>query len=327
MNSKHISTRAHFNDLLIGMEREHGTRDTCVHFLECLKEALRYTDFCSTDDLKKQFTDFYELFTHMKPRMAIIQNYMDDILEHMLENPSDDPTALVQTMVLEIEQADEDNAKRNIQLVKEACKLVSKGDRILIHNHSHTVLDVLDKSFDAKKKFEVIVAEQDATRTLDCIKYLKDHDIPFVVVPEFMLSFLEQDISCMLIGAVTLKHDMHFVVNAGTKAVVSEMNAAKIPVYLMLSTNKFSYWETKKAHQTQKTIKNIPHPDGTFTYERIKFSHDRLPMDQITKIVTEEGIFTPEELKKVYKTKLAEYLALHEDLARQGAEASQESVD
>jgi len=309
------------------MERDHGTRDTCVHFLECLKEALQYTEFRSGDDLKKQFADFYEVFTHMKPRMAIIQNYMDDILEHMLANPSDDPLALVHAMALEIEQADEDNTERNMRLIKEACKLVSGGERILIHNHSHTVLDVLDKSFNTKKKFEVIVAEQDATRTLDCIKYLKEHDIPFVVVPEFMLSFLEQDISCMLIGAVTLKHDMHFVVNAGTKAVVSEMNAAKIPVYLMLSTNKFSYWETKQAHQTQKTIKNIPHPDGTFTYERIKFSHDRLSMDQIDKIVTEEGTYTPEELKKVYKTKLADYLALHEDLARKGEEIARGSTD
>jgi translation initiation factor 2B subunit (eIF-2B alpha/beta/delta family) len=166
------------------------------------------------------------------------------------------------------------------------------------------------------KKFDVIVAEQDPDRTLDVIKYLKDHDIPCVVVPEYMLSSMESDIGCFLIGAVTLKHDMHFVVNAGTKAVVSEMNVAKIPVYLMLTTNKFSYWQTKSAHQTLKTVKSVHHPHAEFAYERIKFSHDRLPLGQIDRIITEEGVFTPEQLKAIYKAKLDAYHELHRDLAK-----------
>lgn len=316
MNSKFVSARSHFNELLIGMEHDHGTRDTCVHFLECLKDALRHTDFRDAEDACRQFTVFYDIFTHLKPRMAIIQNYLDDILEHMSERKDADLQGVIQSIIDEVEQSEKDNAQRNLKLKKDAVQLIQNNSHVLVHNHSHTVLDVLDMANRTHKKFDVIVAEQEAARTLDIVKYLKEHGIPFYVVPEYMLSCLEVDISCMLIGAVTLKNDMHFVVDAGTKAVVSEMNVAGIPVYLMLTTNKFSYWKTKPALQTQKTVKSVAHPHADFSFERIKFSHDRLPLSQVDKVLTEEGMFTPDQLKDVYRRKFEEYQQMHCEIAR-----------
>ena len=241
MNSSHVSARSHLNAILVDMEREHGTRDTCVHFLECLKGALDNTRFRDAADVRKQFSDFYDLFTCMKPRMAIIQNYLDDVLERLPEGDAD-PSAVVASMIELVRSAEADNVERNERLKHEAMKLVQHRSTVLVHSHSHTVLETLDMANNTHKKFNVIVAEQESSRTLDVLKFLNARGIPFTVVPEYMLSCVEMDIGCMLIGAVTLKHDMHFVVDAGTKAVVSEMNAAKIPVRLMLTTNKFSYW-------------------------------------------------------------------------------------
>jgi translation initiation factor 2B subunit (eIF-2B alpha/beta/delta family) len=304
----------HFNDLLVNMEREHGTRDTCVHFLECLKGALDHTRFRNADDVRRQFADFYALFTCMKPRMAIIQNYLDDVLEHLAPGETD-AAAIIGRMIGDVRAAEEDNAKRNEKLKKEAVKSVRHQGTILVHSHSHTVLETLELAAHTHKKFDVIVAEQETSRTLEVAKFLNARGIPFVVVPEYMLSSVEMDIGCMLIGAVTLKHDMHFVVDAGTKAVVSEMNAAHIPVHLMLSTNKFSYWKTKPALQTVKTVKNVTHPHAGFAFDRIKFSHDRLPLDQVTKVITEDGTYDPAGLRVLYREKLEEYKKLHHDLA------------
>lgn len=315
MNSKFVSARSHFNDLLIGMEHDHGTRDTCVHFLLCLKDALRHTTFRNAEDARHQFETFYDIFTHMKPRMAIIQNYLDDILEHMSELHETDLEQTIGSIIAQIEESEADNEERNMRLKKEAVRNIQNNSRILVHNHSHTVLDVLDMASKTHKHFDVIVAEQEASRTLDVVKFLQEHGIPFVVVPEYMLSCLEVDISCMLIGAVTLKNDMHFVVDAGTKAVASEMKLANIPVYLMLTTNKFSYWKTKPALQTQKTVKSIAHPHADFSFDRIKFSHDRLPLSLVDKVITEEGIYTPDQLKEDYAKKFQEYQDMHRQIA------------
>ena len=315
MNSKHITVRNHFNDLLVGMEREHGTRDTCIQFLEALQAALRATAFKGGGDLRRQFEDFYDLFAPLKPRMAIIQHYLDVLIEHLDENPRADAGGLIEEMIAAIHDARADNAAQNAKLLKEAVKLIPSCGRVLVHSHSRTVLDTLDLARRTHKKFEVIVAEQETARTLDVVRFLQERDIRFIVVPEYMLSSLEVDISCLLIGAVTLKHDMHFVVDAGTKAVVSEMRLAKIPVQLMLTTNKFSYWNTRKASQTVKTIKSIAHPHADFCFDRVKFSHDRLPLDLVDRIVTEEGGFPPDRMREVYRRKLADYRALHARLA------------
>lgn len=316
MNSKFINDREHFNALLIGMEHDVGTRDTCIHFLASLQTALLETKFKSAEDARAQFSAFYEMFTHLKPRMAIIQHYLDNVLECACTTDRQTLTELLQVMVEVIQRAEKDNELHNDELKHRALHAIPGNGRILIHSHSHTVLDTLDLAKHTHKKFSVIVAEQEASRTLDIAKFLNERQIPFTVVPEYMLSSVEMDISCMLIGAVTLKHDMHFVVDAGTKAVVSEMNAAKIPVFLMLTTNKFSYWKTKPALQTQKTVKSIAHPHAHFSFERVKFSHDRLPLSQVNHIITEEGIFSPKDLMKHYKQKLAEYQERHLDIAK-----------
>lgn len=316
MNSKFITARQNFNDLLIEMEHDHGTRDTCVHFMVCLAKALEETRFKSASDVRRQFAEFYEMFTHLKPRMAIIQHYLDCVLEKAADSCGEDRQALIAGLTEEIRRTEHDNRERNDRLTHAAVRIIPAHGHILVHNHSHTVLDALELASHTHKRFSVIVAEQESSVTLDIAKYLNDRKITFSVVPEYMLSSIEMDISCMLIGAVTLKHDMHFVVDAGTKAVVSEMNAAGIPVYLMLTTNKFSYWKTKVAHQTQKTVKSIAHPHADFSFERVKFSHDRLPLKQVTKVITEEGIFSPDELKELYQTKLKEYRQLHREIAK-----------
>ncbi len=316
MNSKHVHERVHFNELLIGMEHALGTRDTCIHFLASLETALDETRFKDAKDIRTQFNGFYEMFTHLKPRMAIIQHYLDSVLEAAISCPDKSPQELIRLMAKTIREAEQDNAARNETLKHVALRSVQANAQILIHSHSHTVLDTLELAKKSHKRFSVIVAEQETSRTLDIAKFLNDKGISFTVVPEYMLSCMEMDIGCMLIGAVTLKHDMHFVVDAGTKAVVSEMNAAKIPVYLMLTTNKFSYWKTKPALQTQKTVKSIAHPHAHFSFDRVKFSHDRLPLSQVNRIITEEGTFTPQELTAIYKNKLAEYQELHREIAK-----------
>lgn len=316
MNSNLLNERAHFNDLLIAMEHDLGTRDTCIHFLTSLEAALNETRFKNAKDVRAQFSGFYEMFTHLKPRMAIIQHYLDSVLEGVVCDETAGPDELIRTMTATIREAEKDNAKRSDRLKHVALQSIRANAHILIHSHSHTVLDTLELASHTHKKFSVIVAEQEASRTLDIAKFLNERKIPFTVVPEYMLSSVEMDITCMLIGAVTLKHDLHFVVDAGTKAVVSEMNAAKIPVYLMLTTNKFSYWKTKAALQTQKTVKSIAHPHADFSFERVKFSHDRLPLSQIDHVITEEGIFSQKQLLECYKRKLAEYQELHRDIAK-----------
>lgn len=264
MSSDVEQQRKHFGELLLALEHDLGTRDTCVNFLESFKDALRLTKFKNAHDIRVQITEFYSMFADVKPRMAIIQNYLDDVLDKVVDIKTDEPETLIECLLAEIAEAEEDNIVRCKNLMTHAMKLIPEKGKILVHSHSHIVLDSLAEAKRAGKHFEVVVAEQETERTLDIIHMLKNANIAFTVVPEYMLSYIEEDIACMLIGAVTLKADHILAVDAGTKAVVSEMNAAGVPVHLMITTNKFSYWKTTSAPQTIKTVKSLQHTRGGF---------------------------------------------------------------
>lgn len=301
------SSAEHFGQVLLQIERDLGTRDACENFLECFKDALRLTKFKSADDVRSQVKEFCAMFVDVKPRMAIVQNYLNDVLEMILETEDCQCEDLVERVIAEVNEAEEDGHARASRLNRHAVSLLPQEGKVLVHSNSHTVLDAVCEARRMGKRFEVVVAEQDAEYTLDVIHRLQAGKVPFTVVPEYMLSYLEDDICCAVIGAVTLKADYVLAVHAGTKAVVSEMNTAKIPVYLLLTTNKFSFWKSQSAPQTVKTVKTLHHERGGFLYDRIKFSHDRLPLEQVDKIVTEDGVFDGEGLKGAFEKLLDEY--------------------
>lgn len=87
MNSSiSLSHRAHFSELLLSMEHDFGTRATCRDFLQGLRKALLITTLKNTADLRSRFLEFYDIYLHLKPRMAIIQHYLDGILRTLSEH-------------------------------------------------------------------------------------------------------------------------------------------------------------------------------------------------------------------------------------------------
>jgi translation initiation factor 2B subunit (eIF-2B alpha/beta/delta family) len=296
-----LQHRESYNALLKTLEHDFGTRGACIAFLQAFTDSLRQTRFRSADHLRQEMADFGEFFPHLQPRMAIIQHYVDRVTRASAKTQTSETAVLINELEAAIRCALEENACSAKQLTKKALSLIYNGCTILIHSRSHTVLDVLIAAKAARKNFRVIVAEQEACITHEIVAILSAHGIPFVVVPEYMLSEVESDISFMLIGAVTLKQEQTLVVHAGTKPIVAEFNAAHVPVYALLTTDKFSFWQTRSNSQTVKSVKSQSHPTLDCQYERLKFSHDRLPIALLQKIVTERGVATPDELMKLHR--------------------------
>jgi len=190
------------------------------------------------------------------------------------------------------------------KLIKSSDALDVKGKTILIHDHSHTVQDVLIHYKAQGKKFNVIIAEQDYEKTHDNIERLHKAGIEFTVVPAYMLSHVHDQIDMVFFGALTLKDSMDFVLNPGALSLVTEFHVEKIPVYIFLGIDKFSLWKSKKRSEIFIHRHTRQHADKPIKYERIKYSHDRVPSKYFKKIITNEGVLTPVELKQVFDEKL-----------------------
>ena len=180
-------------------------------------------------------------------------------------------------------------------------KIDAKGKTVLIYDHSHSVQHALETLKTTGQDFNLLIAEQELGKTSDSITFAHELKIPYKVVPSYMLSYLDETVDMAFFGAVTLQHGGQFVMDPGCKSVISHLHFEKKPIYIFLTTSKFSLW-TIQSHQREIYVKSHmrKHYLTDIEFERIKFSHDRVDLKLIDYTVTEKGIFTPAELQKEY---------------------------
>jgi len=301
----------HYQDkiskLFLSIESEVGTTRLNDMVLKALKMAIHDFREKGEEDFLRQFYELLELVKNTSPRIALIIDHFFHIWNVLQEAKREDHPAShlywEQKIVHALKAFRKESHLERKKMIKAGVSIMGKNDVILIHSISGSVLDAL---FEAKRKgkvFEVIVAEQELEKTQQIVEVLAKHKISFKVVPEYMLSHVEHEITKVFLGAVTINSEMSVVCDAGSNAIVSEFHLSKKPIYLFISTRKFSLWKSRSEHhhykvKTTKTLSCAP-----VEFHRLKFSHDRVPLDYYHVIITEIGRMKPDEIKELYQKK------------------------
>lgn len=301
-----------YSELLRELEVELATRDMNVATLKALIDAIKSLKVDDVKDFCKQFSELVRVFSQTQPKFGIL-NYHFAVLHNAIKefkrnktfDASDDKWKRI--IIKKIKDLIKEAKIQSKLLIKYSEKINVQGKTILIHDHSHTVQDALVHYKSMGKNFRVVITEQDFEKTHSNIERMHKSGIPFQVVPSYMLSHVHGNIDMVFFGAVTLKDTMDFVMAPGSHGIVSEFHMAGVPIYVFMNTLKFSLWESKQrsgvfVHKDIKTHYNKP-----IEYERIKYSHDRIPAKLFTGIVTNEGVLTPEQVENSFKEKCVEY--------------------
>ncbi|MEZ4087651.1 MAG: hypothetical protein R3B71_04975 [Candidatus Gracilibacteria bacterium] len=299
-----------FGTVLKEIEGDIGTKDLNLLILNALIDALKSCKIKTVETLKEQMEEIIHIFNSTEPKYAIILYDLYNIAGEMQkicgkDGHKHDFSAYRQKIIAFINKLIRKAYKDKVHLTQFAERIKANKKTILIHDHSHTVQDVLRHLKRKGQKFRVIVAEQDPEKTFHNIEMLTRNKIPFQTVPAHMLSNIEDDIDMCFFGAVTFKSTFDFVVDTGTNAIISEFHLQKKPIYFFITTNKFALWKARKKKAVIGHIYTKQHPFKKIQFERYKFSHDRVPLSAIDFTVTDEGIFNAYELKKLYQEKAA----------------------
>lgn len=287
------------------IESDRGTSVLSDLVLQGIEESFDAFQFTTVDEFFDEFKTLLSMFKTTKPRIGILIFHMCRIWEnlskikrnlHTREDIKKSLSDIIQNIV------NEDNREKE-RLLDFGINCIKDGDSILIHSHSGTVMQLMERAHKEKKKIRVVLAEQEEEKTEDMIYFLQTRRIPFVVVPEYMLSHVENEVNKVFLGGITFNNQYTFITDAGTNSVVSEFHHAKIPIYMFMTEKKFSLWDATKKAQTYKVTQKRTdfHPEKIVTYERIKFSHDRIPIDLVDFVVTENGVFAPDALKGCFE--------------------------
>ncbi|MBI4232034.1 hypothetical protein HY605_02280 [Candidatus Peregrinibacteria bacterium] len=305
-----------FSKLLRDIEAEVGTSEASKMVLISLMETIKAFKADSCDTFCAQFEELVKILSNTEPKFGVLNYHFAVMLKRFKAEVCGKDVCGVdekkwKTVVLGYIEAilkESRDHKRN--LISNAEKLDVEGKTILIHDHSHTVQDVLVHYKRMGKHFKVVIAEQDFDKTHSNIEKMDAAKISFQVVPAYMLSHIHKHIDMLFFGGLTLKNTMHFVMDPGTHSIISEFNVEHVPVYMFMDTAKFSLWKSKPRGEIFIHQHTRMHVSKPIEYERIKYSHDRVPSSLFAKIITNEGVFDQKGLKALYQKKFDEYAAM-----------------
>ncbi len=281
--------------------------------LLCLENLINSITIFKHNDLGHFYDEFEILFNTIKdtkPKVWIIIHYISKIYDIIHENKwkyknIDEIYKDLKEYSNKIKNEIIDDTN---SLIENSEKVIKNNDTLFVHSHSSIVKQVLEKTKKDWIKFKVILAQQSEDKTNNMIQFLQLNKIDFLVIPEFMLSNIETQIDKMLVWWVTFNSEHQFIVSAGTNAAVSEMHYAKKPVYMFLSTKKFSLWKTEanKDHTVYKTREITSNSSKISPYQRVKFSHDRVDGKLFDKIITEEWEKSYEDIVNMFEKRIKE---------------------
>jgi translation initiation factor 2B subunit (eIF-2B alpha/beta/delta family) len=296
--------------LFLSIESEVGTTRLNDMVLKALKMAIHDFREIGEEDFLRQFYELLELVKNTSPRIALIIDHFFHIWNVLNEAKSQEHPAnhlyWEQKIVHALKEFRKEAHVERKKMIKAGVSIMGKNDVILIHSISGSVLDTL---FEAKRKgkvFEVIVAEQELEKTQQIVEVLAKRKISFKVVPEYMLSHVESEITKVFLGAVTINSEMSVVCDAGSNAIVSEFHLSKKPIYLFISTRKFSLWKSRSEHHHYKVKSTKTLSCAPVEFHRLKFSHDRVPLNYYHVVITELGRMKPSDIIDVYQKKYKE---------------------
>lgn len=176
--------------------------------------------------------------------------------------------------------------------------LIESGDVILTHCHSSTVMSVLKEAWNSGKKFEVFSMEaRPWGQGYITAHELSDFGIPTtLIIDNAAWTFIEQ-CSKVFVGADTITREGAVINKVGTASLALMARHFKKLFYVAAETLKLD----KSRSANQVIIEERP-LDEIIDPKKIPKAKIRNPVFDvtgpqfITKIITEEGVFTPREL-------------------------------
>ncbi len=273
------------------------------------------------DDFLLQMERAAKIITATRPT-AVNLFWAVDRIQKVIRTAGKDVPKISDSVIKEAQVMWQEDIDTNRKMGMHGAQLLDDGDTVLTHCNAGSLATVLYGTALAPirwaieeegKKIEVIADEtrprlQGARLTAWELQY--DH-IPVKVETDNTAGLMMRlgKIQKVIVGADRIVQDA--VINKiGTFMVAIAAKYHNIPMYVVAPRSTLSMHETEKdviieqrdgQFEVGEVMGRIQDPIVPEGVECINYAFDGTPMDLITGIITEDGVFTPEELVKKYK--------------------------
>jgi len=284
----------------IKSDKVHGASQLARQAVGVLKLAAEHSQADSASEFLLELKAVGERLMSARPAMAPIFNIIGRFLDALSRLSPDETLGIVKSFALS--RPDElagASLQAVAQIVNYSSVLIADGDRIMTHSYSSTVVAVLKEAFVKHKHIEVITTRSGPGRTGERIAHeLGLYGLPVTFIDDAAIGLYISTVNKAMVGADRVCADGNIINGIGTYQLALAAQKAGIPFYVLCETLKFDpRLKSGEVDLEEKEPAEVVEPGKLPPQVRVKNPYfDITPLELITGIVTENGLFNREEV-------------------------------
>jgi len=255
-----------------------GAKEIAIESLKFLRKFAKQKGF------GREFNRAAKTIEKTRPTAVVLHNCLEVLKK-------DRKIETINKLLRQLNQATKQIAKRGSRLIK-------NNYTIMTHCHSGEALAVIKQAWKEKKKIKVYATETEPKEQgIKTAKELARLGIPVILIVDSAVEFFMKDVDVVIVGTDAIRKEG--VVNKiGTYPLAVVAWEHKKPFYVVGNTLKLD--------KRKKLIIEERDPDEVYvehmkTLEVRNPAFDVTPWKYIKRVVTEKGVMTPGNVKKMLK--------------------------
>jgi eIF-2B alpha/beta/delta-like uncharacterized protein len=286
-------------------DRVHGASQLAQQAAQVLKTAAEHSQAKSVAQLlAEQILAGNELMS-ARPAMAPVYNMVSRLLKTISARATEmELPSFRQLVMTRADEAVNDSLQAVNLIARLGAGLITGGDKIMTHSYSATVIATLKAAHARYDDIEVIATRSGAGRTGEKMAAeLADHGIHVTFIDDTATGLYLPAINKVMVGADRICADGRLVNGIGTYPVALAAERAGIPFYVLCEALKFDpRLRGDEVDLEEKETSEVVEPGRLPPEVIVKNPYfDITPPELIKGIVTENGVFLPEEISAYMK--------------------------
>lgn len=180
-------------------------------------------------------------------------------------------------------------------------KIIKPGWTIMTHCHSGEALSIIKAAWKDGKKIRIIATETEPMEQgIHTVKELRAAKMPVTLITDAAAGFFMPECDAVIVGCDALRKKEGLINKTGTYPMAVLARVHKKPFYTVASTVKLD--NRKKIEIEERPAKEVYHELQELHGASVRNpAFDFTPWQLITRVITEKGVMTPGNVKRLLK--------------------------
>jgi translation initiation factor eIF-2B subunit alpha len=278
-----------------------GSHLTCINALKILREYIKEyngSDLIALgEDLNKTVRSIIKTY----PNMVILRKNVTSVVYYLkrLVKAEKSATEVKKQSLAKINEIVNDLEQKKKKIGESGTKLILNQSKIVTISYSSNLIDIFKQALKLRRKFSVYCLESRPSLEGQVFaEELGSLGVQAQIITDAAVGQIMQNVNMVLTGADRV-YEQGFVSKTGSLPLAVLAKTFQVPMYIAFETDKILF----EYEQALRFYEENPREVYSGKKKNVSASNiyfDSVPLEYISKVICEDGIFSITEFKKWY---------------------------